>query len=345
MVEHGGDRYSHSVTFDFSVNLNPLGIPERVLLAAQRAVEDSAFYPDPECRALRKALADFHSCSSEWLLCGNGAADLIYRLAAVFRGKRVLLPAPTFGEYEQAFSRFGCSVFFYPLKRENGFVLDDDFLDLIWDADCVLLCNPNNPTGRAVSRDTIGRILCRCRQAGAFLIVDECFLDFLDHPQQYDALPLVRQYDRLLLLRAFTKQYAMAGLRLGYCISGNVELLGEMKEFSQPWSVSLPAQAAGIAALTEREYLSKTREMVRDQREKMLISLKQVGLQIVPSQVNFILFRAAAPNLKQQLLQDGILIRSCRNYRGLDEYDYRIAVRTEQENRYLIEQMKRYLLR
>jgi threonine-phosphate decarboxylase len=344
MIEHGGNRYDHVVDLDFSVNVNPYGMPESAVRAACQAIENCSDYPDPECRELKQVLVRSLDCPAEWLRFGNGAADLIYRLAAVFQKKTMLVLAPTFGEYKRAFESFGSQVRCYFLQREQGFFLQEDFLEEITEEiDCVFLCNPNNPTGRAMKRNFMERILRRCEQTGTFLMVDECFLDFLEQKEQYDSFPLLCASDQILLLRAFTKQYAMPGLRLGYCICKNGTLLSALDQYAQPWGVSIPAQAAGIAALSEDEYLDRTRELLVSEREKMVSFLKQIGCVVTPSQANFLLFRAPCCDLKERLLEHRILIRSCQNFDGLDEYDYRIAIRTAPENERLRKAIKQCL--
>lgn len=232
---HGGDIYSpHPVPegerlLDFSANLNPLGMPEEVRQALCSHVEEYAAYPDPLCRSLRQALAEHHRLCPEWFLCGNGAADLIFRLAFGTRPKRALIPAPTFAEYAQALTEAGCETTRYVLSEQQDFLLDERFLKTVQPGvDLVFVCNPNNPTGLITQRSLLERLLERCEQVGARLCVDECFLDFLPEEPLLTVLPLLEKHPNLLVLRAFTKLYAMAGIRLGYGVCSDPQLLSAM---------------------------------------------------------------------------------------------------------------------
>ena len=187
----------------------------------------------------------------EQVLCGGGAAELIFRLAYALRPRRALVTAPAFSEYEEALTAAGCAVTRHPLRRENRFDVDGGLLDAIAPGvELVFLCTPNNPTGRLVDGALLRAAAEQCRAVGAVLAVDECFLPLSDGAGPGLA-PCLAEYPNLLLLRAFTKSYAMAGLRLGYALSANGGLLERMAAAGPPWSVSTPAQAAGLAALEQ----------------------------------------------------------------------------------------------
>ncbi|MEG2989662.1 MAG: aminotransferase class I/II-fold pyridoxal phosphate-dependent enzyme, partial [Oscillospiraceae bacterium] len=187
--------------------------------------------------------------ATEQVLCGNGAADLIFRLAYGLRPQRALITAPTFSEYRQALEAVNCKVLSHRLLAENDFALTEGILnDITEELDICFLCTPNNPTGRVIEAALMERILARCAENQVLLVVDECFLELTAESNEGLAGRLDR-YPNLVLLRAFTKSYAMPGLRLGYCLTANAELLEKLARCGQPWSVSGPAQAAGLAAL------------------------------------------------------------------------------------------------
>ena len=179
---HGGDIYSPAlVRADFSANLNPLGMPERVRLAAQEAVLHSQAYPDPLCRKLRKALSESEQLPADWILCGNGAADLIFRLAFGLKPKKALLCAPSFADYQAALEAAGSEIVWFDLEEREEFQVTPRILDAITpETELMMLCNPNNPTGQTIEPPLMRRILNRCAETGTFLMVDECFLDFLE---------------------------------------------------------------------------------------------------------------------------------------------------------------------
>lgn len=347
---HGGDIVGYREKYgrdpvDFSANCNPLGMPEAVARAAMEAVSAADRYPDPLCRKLRKAISRAEGVPMEQILCGNGAADLIFRLALARRPRRALLTAPAFAEYEQALSTVDCKVQIHQLREEDDFRLTDKILEQITpDIDLLFLCTPNNPTGWPVEPALLKVILERCRETGTMLALDECFCCLLDDPEAWTMTGYLEQYPNLLIFKAFTKLYAMAGLRLGYCLCADESLLERMAACAQPWAVSHVAQEAGIAALAQEGYRIRTRKLIREEREYLRRELTLLGIRVIGSQANYLFIRTDLPDLGQRLKERGILLRSCANYRGLDERYYRLAVRTPEENRLLIRELRDMIL-
>ena len=347
---HGGDIVGARAVWkgellDFSANLNPLGMPEPVRKAAEDAVREAVHYPDPLCRELRAAIARRDGVTPEQVLCGNGAADLIFRLAFSRRPRRVLVTAPTFSEYQDAVLAAGGEMVYHYLTPENDFGLTPAVLDDLDDSlDMAFFCTPNNPTGRLIDRDLILRILERCREKGIRAVVDECFLSLSDPGERMSLAGELERFPDLVLLRAFTKSYAMPGLRLGYCLSADAALLDGLSRCAQPWSVSGPAQAAGLAALAESEHPARARRLIAVERAWLAGQLRTMDLRTFPSLANYILFQAAGrSDLKERLLKHGVLIRSCANYVGLGSDYYRVAVRPHRENEGLIRAMREVL--
>ena len=345
---HGGDlvtarsRWGGPV-LDFSTNLNPLGIPAQVSAAA--AAADGSAYPDALCRGLRQAIAAHDGVEEGQVICGNGAADLIFRLAFALQPGRALVTAPTFSEYEEALTCVGCQVERYPLDGAKAFDLDEGFLNAVTPGiELVFLCTPNHPTGRLISTDLLVEIARKCETVGAVLAVDECFLPLSDGGGAGLA-PYLAEFPNLFLLRAFTKSYAMAGLRLGYGLSADTGLLERLGKFAQPWSVSAPAQAAGTAAFTQcPHWPEEARALVAHERPVLAAGLRELGCTVVPSQANYLLFQTKNDSdLKEKLLQRGILIRSCANYHNLGPDWYRVCVRGGEDNRRLLAALKEVL--
>ncbi len=342
---HGGDIYSQEVELDYSANINPLGMPEGVKEAIRRAVDQAAPYPDSACRRLRGRLANAYGIGADRIICGNGAADLIFQLAWGLAPKRALLTAPSFSEYGQALRAAGAEVVSCMLREERGFAFSlEDWKKKAEDfhPDMAFFCNPNNPTGLAEPKETVAEMAKFCREMGIFLVVDECFGEFLDEPERYSILGEIDRFPNVFVLKAFTKLYAMAGVRLGYGFCSDGRVLEAMERVRQPWSVSALAQAGGEAALKETEYVEKTRRLIRAQREFLKNGLKELGFAVWDSMANYLFF-SGDPGLKEKLLERKILIRSCANYPGLDGRYYRICVRTEAENRRFLEELKRVL--
>lgn len=341
---HGGDWAGYRAEFgrdalDFSANVSPLGLPAGVAAAITNALPTADRYPDPLCRQLRAALAGAEGVPADWILCGNGAADLIFRLALAVRPRRALLPAPTFAEYEAALQTVGCAVQRVFLREENEFAVTEGFIDAVTpETDIVFLCQPNNPTGQVTPPALVERLVRRCAECGAVLVVDECFLDFLPDRDAWTAKQLLRDAPQLIILKAFTKLYAMAGVRLGYALCGDATLLEKMRGAGQPWAVSSLAQAAGLAALQETAYAGAVRALIAEQRPRMAAGLRALGLRVMDGQANYLLFRAT-PDFGEKLRRRGAVVRSCANYPGLDAAWYRTAVRTAEENTRLLQIM------
>lgn len=184
------------------------------------------------------------------------------------------------------------------------------------------------------------KILAKCKETGTWLAVDECFLDFVPEPEKHTLKGMLREYDRLFLLKAFTKRYAMAGLRLGYGMTASGELLERMETRLQPWNVSTPAQEAGIAALEETEYVERARALIFKEKDNLMRQLKELGYQVYDSKANYIFFHGEE-DLGKKLLEEKVMIRDCSNYPGLTKGDFRIAVRTPEENQILLQAMRK----
>jgi threonine-phosphate decarboxylase len=347
---HGGDIYSAREQLclidnppdilDFSANINPLGLPEGVKLAIIESVDSFNAYPDPLCRELIADLAIFEKVPESWLHCGNGAADIIYRLVYAEKPKKAMVLAPTFAEYEEALNAVTCQICHYELEAEKEFRVDENILDALQpDLDMLFLCNPNNPTGQLVAKELILKIIQRCQELDILCVVDECFNDFLKEPEKYTAKQYLAEFENLFIIKAFTKIYAMAGLRLGYCISSNEMLLKDLSKAGQPWSVSIVAQIAGIQAMQEKEYLIRTRDLIGKERKYLIHSLESIGINVIAAAANYIFirwpFKSSRP-LHEILFDQGILIRNCDNYHGLSLGYYRIGMNQHENNVALI---------
>lgn len=347
---HGGDVYSKREMkyadriLDFSANINPLGMPSAVKDAILHNIDSYECYPDPQCRELREAIAADESALPQDILCGNGAADLIFRLVLGLKPKKALLLAPTFSEYEQALQTVDCHVEYYPLSEKNGFSLNEDILSAITaELDMLFICNPNNPTGVAAKRELMLKIADQCLVCNVVLVVDECFIDFLVDEDAYSISSEICRYDNLIILKAFTKIYAMAGVRLGYLLCHNQNSMRVIEQASQAWSVSTVASKCGVAALSQKEYVQKTKVLIEKNRRMLIENLVSMGFKVYDARANYILFYSKEFELPQKLEQYGILIRDCQNYCNLGQGYYRIAVKADGDNQYLIDAIKKVI--
>ena len=340
---HGGDICTYGAVLDFSANLNPLGMPPEVKAAAEAAVCAAIHYPDPYCREVRAAIATRDGVPIDHVVCGNGAADLIFRLCLALRPKSALITAPTFSEYEQALELTGCVVRRHMLLRANDFELGEDILDEIGhETDIIFLCTPNNPTGRLINPELVEKIAAKCLETGTVMVLDECFLELCDDTRGF--AHLLRDNTRLVLMRAFTKSFAIPGLRFGYALCADGALLNKLSCCAQPWSVSTVAQAAGVAACRCSDWAQQGREMIFRERPKLISEMRQMGLAVWDSSANYLLFQAKGVcDLREKMALRGVLIRSCANYHGLGDDFYRIAVRPAQENAVCMQTLREVL--
>ena len=332
--EHGGDIYSTSYRLDFSVSANPLGTPRCVRQAVIRSTGFLEQYPDARCRELRRKLSERLRMPAHWITCGNGAAELIFAAALAVRPQTALLICPGFSEYEKALRTAGCEdIRFYLCPRTDGFRVGRDLLEQITeDIDMMFLCNPGNPTGILTDRELVVRVLERCREKKVLLVVDECFLEMTADPAEYTVMGYTADSPNLLILRSFTKTFAMPGVRLGFCVTSNRPLTDRIRDSIQPWPVSIPAQMAGEAVLDEAgDYLEESRRLIAVERRYLRQTFERIGIHCYDSEANFLFFEGPE-NLLELCTKKGILIRDCRNYRGLGPGYYRVAVRNRRDN-------------
>ncbi len=339
--QHGGNT-DKCIKYDFSANINPLGMPENVKKNLTESIEMYSFYPDPDNSDLIKAISEYENIPAKNILCGNGAADLIYRIVSAVNPNKALLFAPSFSEYEKALIDSRCIIEYYYLKEENGYAIKDFDSDLLSDKDICFLCNPNNPVGNVTDINILKKIINDCNKHNVILVIDECFMDFVLNGSNLTSKQFLT-CKNIVILKAFTKIYAMAGLRLGYILSKNQVLIEKIRNLGQPWSVSVPAQLAGSAALENTDFIKRTIEFVSKERKFLIEHLSEMNLKIFPSKTNFIMFKSENLKIDELLKYEGIAIRNCKNYEGLGKGFYRIAVRTRKENEYLISAMERCL--
>ena len=338
---HGGNTFAYgNIKLDFSVNLNPLGMPREIIAAVRENAHKFDAYPDTECRELRRLTASWENVPEEYLVFGNGAADIIIRICLALKPKKALVTAPTFSEYEKAVLEAGGSVERFYLDEKEDFLITSDYAEKICsDTDMVFLCTPNNPTGRITPVDTIRKIADACKKTGAYLVVDECFLSFTDGSS---CKSLIGEYNNIIILKAFTKMFSMAGLRLGYMLCSNTDIVRSVFSTGQSWSVSAPAQVAGAAAMKLYDRPEKTREYLRQERPRVIERLRKLGIQVFESDANFLLLKDRE-KLWQSCLKEGILIRSCENFHGLDGSYFRIGLKTPEENDILLDTLEKII--
>lgn len=342
MFQHGGNVFFQNTCIDFSANINFLGIPDLVMQAARSGLVAAVQNPQEQTGTLEEHIAQWEDVEPEHVFCSNGASEIVKSLVQILQPHKALLPAPGFEEYLRPLSMAQCEVEYYYTKEEDGFRIPlDDFLGHIsQDIDIVFCCNPNNPTAVLYDRAFFGQVLQRCRQTDTVLILDECCLDFVENAQ--DITMHAKDADsRLFIVKDFTKMFAMPGIRLGYGMCTDTELVGKLRETVQPWSVSSVAKKAGIACTKEHEFIQKTVQGTAKERAWLLEELNRVGIERAVGEANMVFFKSR-PRLHAFGMMHGIMLRDCSNLEGMPEGWYRISVRSREENEKLMKVLEQW---
>ncbi len=349
-----------SQILDFSASINPWGPPNSAIAAIQAHLGELRAYPDPQYQALRQALSQFHQISPDWILPGNGSAELLTwagrDLAAL---TTTTLVTPAFGDYWRALGAFGARVVTCPLmsmlsqtprSEVQGSETETHQLTQALGLSAqgtsaptgLLLNNPHNPTGQLFLQQTLLPLL----KQFALVVVDEAFMDFLPPEQQQSLLPVIQDYSNLVILRSLTKFYSLPGLRLGYAIA-HPERLRRWQQWRDPWPVNSLAVAAARAVLSDRPFQQKTWDWLGEARLQLWQGLSQLpGLQPYWSAANFLLVAShqSSSELQRQLLKsDQILIRDCLSFPELGDRYFRVAVRSQVDNQRLLEALAQVL--
>ena len=330
---HGGEvPQGYKIKYDFSVNINPLGMPPIVKEAIGNFIitDDILKYPDAKCSELRRCISDEENVPADNILCGNGASELIMAICACRKPKSVLLYAPTFSEYERCALLYGAEIKYCSEVSS--------FPKLAGSYDITFICNPNNPTGELLwDESLLERVAESAEKNGKVLVVDECFIDFT-HGKS--CVQLLNRFDNLIVLKAFTKFFAFAGIRLGYMLASK-NIISEVSQYCSSWNVSSIAQRAGCTAIREKaSWKKKTLSLIDKQREFLYGQLNGIeGVKAFPSDANFILIKAEK-DCFYKLMEKNILVRDCSNFEGLDDSYFRICISGQKDNELFIKALK-----
>lgn len=344
---HGGnlrraqELYGLNSFIDLSANINPFGPPSEVWPSLQKGMKDIVNYPDPECQVLRRTLADHLNLPSNMIMVGNGAGELIFTVVQALKPKKVVIPIPTFSEYERAARSVGAAVSYIPLGPEGWLkfnsVANMDEVDQVWreilvGCDLLFLCSPHNPTGSVLEKRTFERLLHITKEIGCRILFDESFFDFLPIESRQSSRAYLSTNEQLIVLYSLTKFYSLPGLRLG-TVFAQSSLLTLFEQYRDPWSVNVFAQHAGIASLQDVRYPNEVREKLRESRSYFYQQFKLAdfkNLRLWPTSANFSLIEVLHPTsgeLIQYLGSQGILVRDCASFAGLPENFIRVAIK------------------
>ena len=350
---HGAAQESGYTTheiLDFSSSVNPLGPSKKALDAIQSAFTEIVAYPDSNSTALRETIAShFNGITKDNLVVGNGSTELMYLFAEAFlkRGEKALMAAPTFGEYERAVRKTGEAVKF--VKLDKNFQVDvEAFKREMAGCKLVFLCNPNNPTSKLIPKNHLTSIIDSALAQDILVFLDEDFLEFVDDEKNTSLIPQIDKYPNLFVLRSFTKIFGLTGLRVGYGITSK-EIADVLHCAKIPWNVNCLAQTAAAVALKDETHLQITLDLIKKEKTWLQTQLANLGsFRFSPPDANFFFIDIektglTANALKHRMLKQGILIRDCSNFVGLNEFYIRVAVKTHDQNMRLIEAFKQAL--
>lgn len=349
-LPHGGNIYYYAKKLgvpvdsilDFSASINPLGISPKAVSAVKKSVGSLVNYPDPDCSALADALALYHGIGPDSILAGNGSTELIYLLPRALNAKTALVLSPGFSDYERAAKLAGCRIRRVMLKEDAGFFPDiDRIIKALPGTDVMFLCNPNNPTGVMLDRDTVFAILDAARKAGTFVVIDEAFIDYRP---EYSVMADAVKMSGVAVVRNFTKFHGMPGLRIGW-LAAHPKVIRMLCAVKEPWSVNTLAQSAAVASLSDHRHATASIAFCETERKFLYEKLSAMpGVTAYPPSVNFVMARLdtgpGAAALAAELASNGILIRDCSNFRGLDSRYIRVAVRSRADNERLVAALK-----
>ena len=377
---HGGNIYkvfrekNIKEILDYSSNINPYGIPESLKKRITENLEVLERYPDPDYVELRQKLANLNNVNLSDIILGNGATEIIFLFMKVINPKKILIVSPTFGEYERAVKATGISgdtvslsssngdnknienkkieIEYFELKESDDFKLNIGNLknELENKYDLLIICNPNNPTGKFLKLAQTEEILKECNKYDTKLFIDEAFIEFLEDGMKESIINTEGNKKNLFVTRAFTKFFAIPGLRLGYGMYFDKELEKKISEKKEPWSVNNFAEMAGLTVLDDAEYIEKTLKWIAEEKIYMYEKLNEIsGIKVYETEVNFItgkidekLFSEGlnVKILREKMLEQGILIRNASNFKFLDERFFRLAIKDRESNKRVIEAIK-----
>jgi threonine-phosphate decarboxylase len=335
---------------DFSSSINPLGPSPIALEAIKNCFGQLPLYPDSNSNALREAIAKhFGGIGSDNVVVGNGSTELIYLFADVFlkKGDSALIAAPSFGEYASAVIRSRGKPKLIKLRKDFQ-IEPSDFNKAMAVAKAAFLCNPNNPTSMLIPPDSLIQIVEKALDENVILFLDEDFIEFVENEKANSLVGAIDKYPNLFVLRTFTKFYGLTGLRVGYGIAEK-ETIDLISRAKMPWNVNSLAQAAAVAALTDKDHSKKTFELVKQEKQFLSSELAEIsGFKVFPADTNFYLIDVRATGLKasefkEKMIKYGILIRDCSSFTGLDEFYVRVAVRSRKENEKMLDAFRRVL--
>lgn len=334
---------------DFSSNINPFGASKKAKDAILNNIDMVSIYPDPKYTDLKESISQYCHCKKENIIVGSGATELISSFISVINPKKALLLSPSYSEYESELEKINCEITKFFSKEEDNFKIDvNKLINSIKSSkfDLVIICNPNNPTGFAFSKDEISLLL---KNTSSIFMVDETYVEFTE-PEIYSSTPLVDIFNNLFVIRGTSKFFSTPGIRLGYGLISNKEIKKSMVEKLDLWNINIFATTMGEIMFKDKEYILSNTYKLKEERDYLFRELSSIkDLKVYESYSNFILCKIrskkfTATELYNKLLEKGLIIRNCSSFEGLNEYFFRICVLKPEDNKLLIENLKNLFL-
>lgn len=329
----------------FSANVNPLGVSPRLRSTLSAHIDAITSYPDREYTSLRECIAAYAGTETDRVIVGNGSTELISLFIQIEKPQKAMIIGPTYSEYEREISLGGGTTLYYPLREKDNFMLDvDDFTAHLNESiDLLVLCNPNNPTSTCIDRSSMRRILDVCKQHDIFVMVDETYVEFADNMDELTAVPLTNYYNNIIILRGTSKFFAAPGLRLGYAVTGNNDLIKAINTRKNPWTINSLAVIAGELMFTDKEYMNKTRSLITSERNRIYDIFKEhPDFKVYKPSGNFMLVRLLRKDITSSdmfdaAIRQGMMIRDCSTFPFLDNQYIRFCFMEPEMNNRLID--------
>jgi len=329
----------------FSANVNPLGVSPLLRSTLASHIDAITSYPDREYTSLRECIAAYTGTDASQVIVGNGSTELISLFIQIEHPKKAMILSPTYSEYEREISLGGGTTLYYPLREKDDFVLDvDDFTAHLNESiDLLVLCNPNNPTSSCINRMDMRRILDICKQYDIFVMVDETYVEFADNMDEITAVPLTHYYNNIIILRGTSKFFAAPGLRLGYAISGNQDLIKSINTRKNPWTINSLAVIAGELMFTDEEYIQQTKSLISSERARIYEIFKNhPDFKPYKPSGNFMLLKIlrediTSADLFDKAIRKNMMIRDCSTFPFLDNKYIRFCFMMPEMNDKLID--------
>ena len=333
---------------NFAANVNPLGFSKKAANVLADDLSIISRYPDPAYTKLKNAISSYTNADSDNIILGNGVTELLSLFLTIIDPLKAVIIGPTYSEYEKDLERLGCEICHIDALETNDFILtaDDIINQTPPDTDLVILCNPNNPTSGALRRPELIKLAQAYQETGTYLMIDETYVEFSKDSDEISSAALTNQFDHLLVLRGTSKFFATPGLRLGYALTKNAELLASAKAMQDPWNINSVAETVGSVMFTDKEYIHLVQKTMEEEKVYVCDALAKIdGMKIFPANGNIVLAKLPNGSLTSDelfdiLIRQGLMIRSCTSFQPLGNRFIRICFMSHDDNVKLINAIK-----